>query len=218
MKGRQVFEIWAPSGARWVDWVRPVPFVLIDSYDKTNAITNFTIPSINYVNKLQNDTAIFVDLPGCESITEALAIAKLGWRPIPVFNGTNEQYGAMALVNNHSISNALLWGADKLQSISIPKDAPPMFLLDSYRTHRHKINVSVFDNSWDLYPQDIPSAEYFLLNGINKILVRGDSVQIDLQKIFYIFQKKGIRILFTNGFDKPKEVSIKKPPRKYKNR
>lgn len=27
MLGRDVFKIWAPVGARWVDWVRPVPFV-----------------------------------------------------------------------------------------------------------------------------------------------------------------------------------------------
>lgn len=27
MTGKDVYKIWAPVGARWVDWVRPVPFV-----------------------------------------------------------------------------------------------------------------------------------------------------------------------------------------------
>jgi len=217
MKGRQAFQMWTPKGARWIDWVRPVPFVMIDMDGRLNTITNFTIPCINYISGLEPDTAIFLDLPGYESVKEGLALAKLGWRPIPVYNGTNEQQGAMALVDNHTTESALLWGAKELQSIKLANDAPPVFLLDSCRTHRHKMNVSVFDNSWDLYPQDIPSAEYFLRHGINKILVRGNLIQMDLRKILYKFGKKGITTLFTNGFEQPKGVPVKKPPRKYKN-
>jgi hypothetical protein len=100
--------------------------------------------------------------------------------------------------------------------MNITNDAAPAFLLDSNRTHRFKMNVSVFDNSWDLYDQDIPSAEYFLNNGIYKIIVRGDKVQNDIAKILYKFQKKGIMIFFTKGYDEPTEVSIKKPSRKNK--
>jgi len=214
MKGRLAFQKWAPKGARWTDWVRPVPFVLIDTDGRLGTMTNPTIPNVNYIEGVHKDTAIFLDLPGYESVKEGLALASLGWRPIPLYNGTNEQPGAMALVDNHTIESALLWGATELQKIKIPTDAPPVFLLDSYRTHRHKMNVSVFDNSWDIYPQDIPSAEYFLRHGINKIIVRGNSIQIDLQRILYTFQKKGITTLLTDGLEKPKEVSVKKPPRK----
>lgn len=210
MTGKDIFKIWAPVGAKWVNWVRPVPFVVINKYSKAYEFYDFTISNINYLNELPANTAIIVDLPGCDSIKEGIATAKLGFRPIPIYNGTNEQKGAMATVDNHTIEIGLIKGALELKKIKISNDAPPTFLLDSNRTHRFKMDISIFDNSWDIYAQDIPSAEYFLKNGINKIIVRGESIQKDLSKILYKFQKKGIKILFTNGYEEPKEVIIKK--------
>jgi hypothetical protein len=122
----------------------------------------------------------------------------------------------MALVDNHPIISALLWGAGKLGERSIPEDAPPAFLLDSNRMNRHKMNVSVFDNSWDLYEQDIPSVEYMQKSAITSIAVRGRAIHKDLMRILYKFKKKGMTIFFTNGFDSTKEVSPRKPPRRYR--
>lgn len=211
MTGKDIFKIWAPVGAKWVDWVRPVPFVAINEYMKSYEIYDFIISNINYLSEIPENTAIIIDLPGCDSIKEGLAIAKLGFRPIPIYNGTNEQEGAMATVDNHAIEIGLIKGAIELEKLKISDVAPPVFLLDSNRTNRFKMDISVFDNSWDIYDQDIPSAEYFLKNGINKIIVRGELIQKDLSKILYKFQKEAIKILFTNGYEEPKEVMIKKP-------
>lgn len=216
MTGRDIFKIWAPVGAKWVDWVRPVPFIAINDSFKAYDFTSFTIPKINYISELPLDTAIIVDLPGNYSIKEGIGLAKLGFRPIPIYNGTNEQQGSMAIVDNHTIEIGLIRGALELEKIKISNNAPPTFLLDSNRTHRYKMDISVFDNSWDIYDQDMPSAEYFLKNGINKIIVRGESIQRDLRKILYQFQKKGIKILFSNGYEEPKAVTIKKNLRKDK--
>ena len=203
MTGRDIFNIWAPSGAGWVDWVRPTAFVTIKNTGQQTCICNFVIPKVYYIDVLKPDTAIILDLPDYESITEGLALAKLGYRPIPLYNGTEGQEGALAIVETHNITCALVWGAAKLGEIDIPDDAPPVFLLDSNRTHRYKMDVSVFDNSWDLYDQDIPSPEFFSKNGIDKIIIRGDSVQEDLERIFIKFQNKGFKIYFTGGYDKP---------------
>jgi len=216
MTGSEVFKIWAPIGAKWTDWVRPVQFVAINDNNKANGAMNFTLPIINYIDSPLKNTAIILDLPGCDSIKEGLALAMLGFRPIPLYNGTDEQQGSMALVDNHNIKNALIWGALELEKIKIPLDAPPAFLIDSNRTHRFKMDVSVFDNSWDLYDQDMPSAEYFVNNGVDKIIVRGETIQKDLNRILYKFQNKGITILITNGYEKPIVTTIKKPPRKHK--
>ena len=172
MTGREALEIWAPAGAKWTDWVRPVPFVAIDHSETIRVQAKFNIPKIIYISELQANTAIMADLPGHDGIKEGIALAMSGWRPIPLYNGTNGQPGAAALVDNKGIESALIWGAAELQKINIPNNAPPAFLLDSNRTHRHKMNPSIFDNSWDLYYQDIPSAEYFLQNGINRIIIR----------------------------------------------
>jgi len=222
MTGKDIFKIWAPTGVKWIDWVRPVPFIAINDPYRVNPTINSTIQNFatginyDYVIKMQENTAVILDLPGCDSIKEGLELAKLGFRPIPLYNGTNEQQGAMALVDNHSIESALILGALEYQKLTIAKNAPPVFLLDSNRTHRFKMDVSVFDNSWAIYEQDMPSAEYFISNDINKIIVRGETIQKDLTRILYKFQIKGIEVLFTKGYDEPKAVSLKKPPRKYK--
>ncbi len=214
MTGKDIYKIWAPSGVRWTDWVRPVPFVFIKDLSKTNSAYNFTIPSINYLNKLPVNTAVIVDLPGYNGISEGLALAQIGFRPIPIYNGTMEQEGAMALVDSHVVERALIWGASELAKIKILPDALPAFLLDSNRTHRFKMNEAIFDNSWDLYDQDMPSAEYFLTHGIHNIIVRSESIQKDLTKILYKYSQKGIRILFTKGYEAPKEVKVKKPSKR----
>lgn len=209
MTGKDIFKIWAPVDAKWTEWVRPVPFVSLDDSSRKNTVYNFIIPKINYISKPLTDTAIIIDLPGYESISEGLALAQIGFRPIPLYNGTNEQKGAMALVDNHAIASALIWGVAELKKIEIGSNASPVFLLDSNRTHRFKMSSSVFDNSWDIYDQDMPSAEYFMNNGINKIIVRSEKVQKDLNKILYKFQQKGITIFFTEGYERPREVMIK---------
>ena len=216
MIAKEIFKVWAPSNVKWIDWVRPVPFISIDNSTQVDTVNNFTIPIIDYIDSTLGDTAYIIDLPGYESIIEGLGFAKLGFRPIPLFNATNPEPKAMSLVDNKGIQEALIWGASQLKKLKIHNEALPVFLLDSNRIMRYKMSVSVFDNSWDLYDQDIPSCEYFLNNGIKRIVVRSEKIQRDLVKILYKFQKKGVTILLSNGYELPKEVRIKKPPRKDK--
>jgi len=216
MADKNIYKLWAPKNTKWVDWVRPVPFIGISKVTQLSTNHNFKIVNINYVDELTRDTAYIVDLPDYESVIEGLGLAKKGFRPIPLYNGTTPQPNAMSLVNNNAIQEALAWGTLKLKRMEIDDCAPPVFLLDSNRLLRFKMNASIFDNSWDLYEQDIPSYEYFLKNGITKIVVRAEKVQRDLARILYKFQKKGMVILLTNGYEYPKVIRIKKPPRKDK--
>ena len=98
MTGRDIFKIWAPEKAKWTNWVRPVPFVEINENFEGYEVNNFTIPSINYIKKYSPNVAIFIDLPGDNSIKEGIAISKLGFRPIPIYNGTDEQEGAISRI------------------------------------------------------------------------------------------------------------------------
>ena len=161
------------------------------------------------MNEVQKNTAIIIDLPGNDSIEEGIALARMGYRPVPIFNGTDEQAGAIATVDNNCIKLGLIKGALELEKIKISDNAPPAFLLDTNRMNRYKMDFSVFDNSWDIYAQDMPSAEYFLQNGIKKMIIRGEKIQKDLKKILYKFQEKGMEILFTNGYEEPKRVRIR---------
>ena len=144
------------------------------------------------------------------SAAAGFALAKLGYRPIPIFNGTDPPIGTISTTNNQIIKPLLIWGAFELKNIKLKNDAPPVFLLDQNRLNRYKINNGIFDNSWDIYDGDLPSPKYLLENGINKIIVRSNFQAKDLRKILYKWQKNNIKIFFTNGYEEPKEVKLKK--------
>ena len=159
---------------------------------------------------IPKECAVIVDLPGIESVAMGITLAKSGVRPIPVYNGTIEQQGSRATVDNRSVCEALVWGAQQLKSIELKEDAIPAFLMDSNRMNRYKMEEGLFDNSWDIYPQDLPSAGYFLGNDINKIIIITDKLLKDINKILYNYQQKGMGIFITQGYDEPKKIKIRK--------
>ncbi len=214
---KEIYKIWAPAGAKWVDWVRPVPFVAMNQCTKVYGFSDFTIPDITYIDEAYEGAALIVDLPGAESVREGIGLAKAGYRPIPIYNGTVEQPEARATVDNQSVAVGLAMGAAKLAQIQIKEDALPAFLTDSNRMNRYKMDISLFDNSWDVYHQDLPSAEYFLESGIHKMIIIGNTFSKDLQKILYEFQKKKIEILWTDRYKAPAKFTIRKPRGKEKD-
>ena len=159
ISNKEIYKIWAPKESKWSPWVRPVPFVFIDSNIKFNEYEEFEVSNILYLNNEEStfkNAAIIVDLPSNKSINEGIALASKGYRPIPIYNGTDEQIGSNSVVNNRGIELGLIWGAEKLIPLNknLDKDALPVFLTDSNRMNRYKISAGVYDNSWDVYPQD----------------------------------------------------------------
>ncbi len=211
MTAKEIYQIWAPAGKKWVDWVRPVPFIAMNECMKMYDFSDFTIPETDYIDNHYVGAALIVDMPGMESVKEGIALAKHGYRPVPIYNGTIEQPGARATVDNQSVAVGLAMGAAQLSQIDIKSDALPAFLVDSNRMNRFKMEDSLFDNSWDVYHQDLPSAEYFLESGIYKIIVIGETFSKDLKKILYEFQKKKIEIFWTKRYGTPTKITLHKP-------
>ena len=83
MNAKEVYKVWARPSI-WSGWVRPVPFIDIDKDYKPDAILDFTIPEIYYVDSYQQNEAIFIDIDGPSSIKEGIALAQKGYRPIPI--------------------------------------------------------------------------------------------------------------------------------------
>ncbi len=217
MTEKEIYRIWAPAGKTWVDWVRPVPFVGMREYTKQYTCTSFHIPQPDVGDEVYQDAAVFVDLPGEESVSMGIALARKGFRPIPIYNGTIEQAGARATVDNQTVGEALIMGTAELSRLELADDALPAFLLDRNRLNRFKMEIALFDNSWDIYPQDIPSADYLINHGIQRIIIIGESVSKDLKKILYEYQKKKIIIYLTNGYEAPRKVKLHRPLRKDKD-
>lgn len=209
MNGKDIYKIYAPDNTKWTQWVRPVAFVAIDTYNRKPAF-NFIGRKILFLDQYEKDTAIFIDLLGSESIELGISLANMGYRPIPLFNGTDEQVGSQATTDSYLVERSLINGSMKLKNILLSNDANPAFLLDSSRTNRYRVSESMFDNSWDLYKQDIPTSKYFKDNGIYKIIIVGNNVQRDLRKIFFDFQNDGIEIYLTDGYRKAEKITLKK--------
>ena len=207
MTNKEIYRIWAPEGKRWVGWVRPVAFVDIDKMNIEYFSMNEDVAPAKYIEgELYNNAAIIVDLPGEDSVIEGIALAKMGYRPVPIFNGTLQQIHSRATSDNVSVVKALAVYARQLESIEIKDDALPAFLTDNNRLARYKLDISVFDNSWDVYHQDLPSANYFLEHNISKIIVIGNEVPRDLKKIFVEYQRMNIEIYWTNRYSEPQKL------------
>lgn len=209
MTNKEIYSIWAPYGKKWVDWVRPVPFVAIKNAKKF-------IPAFREVECLPQNKedikhiAMIIDLPDEQSVELGIWLAKnYGYRPIPIFNGTIEPEGTRATTNNADMLDALVWGANELKNIEIPDDAPPAFLIDKNRLQNIKIDRSIFDNSWDIYFQDIPSEKYLINNGITEILVISRNLSRDFKEIFNQFSEQKISVYLSNGYNKPKRIKIR---------
>ena len=208
--GKEVYRVWAPTGTKWTEWVRPVPFMQMNDLKKDYIVSTLDIPNTEFL-EISNDMAVIVDLPGENSVEMGLALAKQGYRPIPVFNGVQEQANARATVDNETVTKALFKGADILSDIQIKEDALPAFLMDKNRLQRFKMDDSIFDNSWDIYPQDLPSGDYFKKQGIKQILVISKMISKDLKKLLFTYQKKGLAILHTDGHRPPKPIKVRQP-------
>lgn len=206
MTKREIYKIWAPLGKKWVDWARPVPFLEISNKTSVYKPMGVLLPHLEQLNAEDTTTAIIVDLPGATSVEVGIELAKRGYRPIPIYNGVAEQNGSRATTDNHSIVPALVWGASVLSKIELSDNARPAFLTDTHRLQRWKIDCSVFDNSWDVYPQDLPSEKYLIDSGISKILVVGNDLSRDLRAIFAEYTQKKIQIFWTDGYSEPKLI------------
>lgn len=214
MTNKEIYKIWAPVGKDWVGWVRPVPFISINDKVEPYQPTQMTYPKLAELNLNDKKTAIIVDLPGSQGVVAGLMIAsEYGYRPIPIYNGVMEQPGSRATSDNRSILGGLVWGASILPNVDLKDDAPPVFLTDTNRLQSFRIDGSIFDNSWDVYPQDIPSENYLLNHGIERIVILGNQAARDLQAIFWDWPQKKVKIYWTDGYDKVKRINIGRPPK-----
>ncbi len=206
----ETYKIWAPDDALWTRWAKPVLFTRKPTINNQN----LNIPKVNWIQNMDSHTMVIVDLPGESGVTESLTLARLGYRPVPLYNGVDGQTSSV-IVKVWDIVAALYKGADELMTYDIRLNAPPVFMLDANRMTGSGKRPGTFDNRWCVFPQDMPSAAFLLKEGISRIIVRSDGIQNDLSHILHRYQDAGIDIYLCTGGDIEKK-SIAKPS-KYKS-
>jgi len=188
------FSVWAPEGAAWTEWAKPVLFLTAAGSLPTDRPEASAVdPRIVSVGSGQS--AVVVDLPGVEAIDAGLALAARGYRPVPLFNGTQ---GPSPVIDLDAVVAALGAAADRLKALSLGSDAPPAFLLDARRTTTPGGDLAGrYDNRWMVLPQDFPSFARLGSRGIREcvVLQRGSPTPAeDLCHVLLRWQQGGLRL------------------------
>ncbi|MCL2671043.1 MAG: hypothetical protein FWF10_03290 [Clostridiales bacterium] len=201
------YKAWVPADALWTDWAKPVLFANMppECYDK------IVVPELPWITRLDASTAIIADLPGRAGVLTGLALARLGYRPVPLYNGVCEG-GASMVVPNIEIMQVLCGGAKIISAMPLRSDAPPAFLLDANRLNGFGKQPGSYDNRWCVFPQDLPSAAFLRNSGIRNVIVRTNNRHEDLTHILYRYQSEDISIFIHDGIQQ-KPVQIHKPSR-----
>lgn len=206
----ELFNLWAPEESRWSLWAKPVLFADCRESVPLDKPLEAALPAASAF-PLGRDTAAIVDVPGANSVIYGLALAGIGYRPVPLFNSS---CGNNTLVDMRTVADYLVYAAANLQKLKLPAEAPPVFLLNADRMD-HEGDASVpgrYDNRWCVVPQDMPSAEYLTDAGITRVALISDRVRDDLAHVLCRYQDAGIVILRTSDFrESPVKITVERP-------
>jgi len=200
-------------------------------------------PALDWIRGADPSTAVVVDLPGAESALEGLALARLGYQPVPLYNGTpgpdNAPAPAVPLVpaglppsllsaalggasgdavavSTGPLSQALLAGTALLATLARRPGAPPAFLLDAARDGAgRRLAPGTYDNRWCVFPQDLPSAPFLSGQGVRRVLVRAGKLSDDLRHVLCRWSEQGLRLGWYDGAA-PHDITGLAKPRGYK--
>jgi len=205
MTNEEIFAEWSPDDSVWATWVKPVLFAHMDAATLVPANTG-TAYEASWAPSIEERTAMVLDLPKDEGVRLGIALAGRGYRPVPLYNALPLPFGVpvfdsasqrpVAAVDVVPIVSALRRGADQLALLKIPREAPPVFLLDANRQGAGvRILPDEFDNRSVCFTTDFPSANYLMTHGIKSVLlVQRERLepQADLAHVLRRWQDAGL--------------------------
>ena len=225
MDASQLFETWAPPDSVWSRWAKPAlfapPVVNVPIFGSVPTPQEVPPPPASpraetRMRVLEDAATAFVlDLPGAQSVELGLALARAGYRPVPLFN-TADHFAA--LVNVRPILDQLNMGAEEIRSLGTRPGAPPAFLLDAGRSTAVPPSPGKFDNRWIVFPQDFPSANFLRSQGIHRVVLlqekmRGEQPQPDLSHVLRRWQEAGLEIYLQDpsADEPPRPLTVQRP-------
>lgn len=215
-----IYQVWRPPFFVWSPWVKPVLFSFLTSTyleSKEKIIPDWRVP-------LSPDTMLVVDLPGSTAVECGIALARNGYRPVPVYNACplsgSDEYETFVqsppVIDLRPILYSLCGTARELEQCPIEQNAPPAFLLDA---HRFAEGITPepgdFDNRSYISQDDFPSPQYVREQGIRNVVIvqAGRVMNLDLSRVIRQFQESGAKILLTEPWVEwqPESLEIGKP-------
>lgn len=222
MNRADALAAWVPDlpddefGPAWTQWAKPVLFASISEATPPIPLTDEEMLGVESdIRSRGASVAVVVDLPGARAVRIGLSCARLGMRPVPLFNGSP---GREELIATGELIEALRGGAIRLQGQVFSDKAAPAFLLDSRRMSKNvTLQPGKFDNRWLTFPQDFPSANLLRARGITQVIViqeKPGQPADDLAHVLRRWQDAGIAILCTTPESTVIEpIEVKQPAR-----
>jgi hypothetical protein len=198
VKREDVHDAWAPDDGAWSDWVKPVLFASMhEEYPEAEPAkigSEWARLAALVAARGPEPFAVVVDLPREHGVRLGLALAGVGYRPVPLYNAVPHMGG---LVSLFAIMRALVVGASLLGDLS--PEAPPAFLLDSLRLRgdRPLPGFALYDNRWVVRATDFPSPQKLEQAGVRRALLIRSSFErpsADLEAVLLGWQKRGIEL------------------------
>jgi hypothetical protein len=202
MNNLVAYEIWAPEGAPWSPWVKPVLFGFLEGV-RPEPPQAVDMIDFDWLPEAAGDTALVLDLSGAAALGLALKLAARGFRPVPLYNAIPRPTSRLferehpSVVDVESIVAALAHVTHALERVTLPDQAPPAFLLDADRGGVRRAKRGDFDNRSVSFSTDFPSATFLQDRGVKRALliqVSGDEAALDLEHTLYAWQEGGISV------------------------
>ncbi len=198
MEKHKLFDVWSPSDSIWSPWVKPVLFAHF--VERDCGVAPPVLADVDWAPPFTNRTAIVVELPGVDSVAVGMALARLGYRPVPLFNACPPPAGSgSGVIDVGSILDTLVRSTPELAQLSLPFDAPPAFLLDAHRNLPLTApTAGSFDNRSIVFTTDFPSALFLHQQRLAAVLLVTDASRLisrDLAGVLRTWQRGDISLL-----------------------
>jgi hypothetical protein len=200
MDKRAIFELWAPQDSPWSLWAKPTLFVHLVS--ETEPPGELSLGKVPALPSAADRCALVLDLPGAESVALGLALARQGYRPVPLFNACPPPIiggkFVQTTVEIYPILRAVASGGSILVQAELGFSAPPVFLLDVNRTDQASpLGPGTFDNRSVVFASDFPSAAFLHQRQITRAIVihsAGRPVANDLRAALRHWKAAGLAL------------------------
>ena len=224
MTGEATYGAWAPEGSPWSAWVKPVLFACMTG-DAASDPAGASEEAVPWAPSADSGTAVVIDVPSSRGVGLGLALARLGYQAVPLYNAAPSSgagYPAVEeepLVDMRAILVALQAAAPELAANPPRRGAPPAFLLDARRRgHGATASPGRFDNRSVSFTTDFPSARSLVSHGIRRgllVQIESDEPQADLAHTLRAWQEAGIELALKrlDGSSEPGALSVTRPSR-----
>lgn len=197
MTKREIFDVWAPADSVWAEWAKPVLFAHLREDERATAMATTPLDVVHFP-PAAGRVAVVLDLPCADAVPLAVALARVGYRPVPLYNAIPGTPDVHEVVPMREVGAALVSWTPLLARAVVPADAPPAFMLNAdRRTGRGAAGAGDHDNRSISLPTDFPSAGVLReqrITGVVVVQTEAGQPQADLAHALRRWQDAGIRI------------------------